>query len=285
MRDPKIVCILGSHRSGTSVITRVLNLLGLYLGPEENMRKPRKWNPRGYWEHQPIIDLNDAILTRLGGSWHDPPSFPLHWETSSVLEDLRPVARNYLQENFSGAPLWGWKEPRTCLTLPFWQKLLPPLSYLVCLRSPLEVAQSLKRRNRYSLQKGVSLWVTYLEHALHNTVGSERRFLFFEDFMNDWRSELQSLSRFLGRSDTVEKSIEASISEFIDPALRHHDVSFQNVNQDETLEQRSESVKVAHLLYTEIRGNSKNHPDQLSEMLLKTFQKIKPELEKELPWQ
>ena len=103
--------------------------------------------------------------------------------------------------------------------------------------------------------------------------------------MRDWRSDLQSLSRFLGRSDTVEQSVETSISEFIDPALRHHDISSQNVNQDGTLEQSSESVKVAHHLYAEIKGNAKSHPDQLSEMLLKTFQKIKPELEKELPWQ
>lgn len=32
MSKQKVVCILGMHRSGTSMIARVINLMGIYLG-------------------------------------------------------------------------------------------------------------------------------------------------------------------------------------------------------------------------------------------------------------
>ena len=40
MSAPTIVCILGMHRSGTSLVSRVLNVLGVYLGPEEHLMRP-----------------------------------------------------------------------------------------------------------------------------------------------------------------------------------------------------------------------------------------------------
>ena len=281
MRDARIVCILGPHRSGTSLITRVLNLMGLYLGPEDNMRKPRKWNPRGYWEHQPIIDINDAILARFEGSWHEPPCFPSGWERSSELEDLRQTARNYLHQNFSNASSWGWKEPRTCLTLPFWKQFLPSLSYLICLRSPVEVAQSLRRRNRYSMQKGIHLWMVYLEHALENS-DPDRGFIFYEDFMSDWRAHLPFLSTFLGQSQPVRHAgIETAIGEFIDPTLRHHDYSSENAFENAD---RNESVIMSHRLYRDLRKNAKNNPGQIAAALQETIKMIKPQLEYERPW-
>src|SRR4029453_4502858 len=121
--NPRLVCVLGMHRSGTSLITRMLNVLGVYLGPNERLMKPQEDNPRGYWEHQLITDLNDAILARLGGSWHEPPTFSPDWGRAAGLADLRRKAQAVIHEDFATAECWGWKDPRTCLTLPFWQRL------------------------------------------------------------------------------------------------------------------------------------------------------------------
>src|SRR5437870_8336735 len=139
----QIICVLGMHRSGTSLITRVLSLLGMYLGPSEHLMKPNQFNPKGFWEHQSIVDLDDEILKRLEGSWCDPPSFSAGWEGSSQFADLRQQARALIQNDFDAAMCWGWKDPRTCLTLPFWKQLLPPLRYVICLRNPVDVARSL----------------------------------------------------------------------------------------------------------------------------------------------
>lgn len=123
----QVVCVLGMHRSGTSLITRVTNLLGVYLGREDLLLEPKADNPTGFWEHQLVKDLNEEILSRFGGSWHEPPEFPAGWESSPALGDLRQRARKLMEGEFGSQPLWGWKDPRTCLTLPLWQRVLPPM--------------------------------------------------------------------------------------------------------------------------------------------------------------
>lgn len=68
-----MICILGMHRSGTSLLTRILNLIGVYLGSDEALTvEPAEANPKGYWEHHEITSISDAILKRPGGSWDAP---------------------------------------------------------------------------------------------------------------------------------------------------------------------------------------------------------------------
>src|SRR5438874_1070820 len=98
MLKPDIVCILGMHRSGTSLLTRMLNLMGVHLGPEQLLMQPNSSNPKGYWEHDGIVSLNDEILARLGGSWDKPPIFPPGWEKNPTIEDLKQRARRLIKD-------------------------------------------------------------------------------------------------------------------------------------------------------------------------------------------
>jgi hypothetical protein len=52
------ICILGMHRSGTSVTARAINLLGAYLGEEKDLMPHNPYNPEGFWERQDIYDLH-----------------------------------------------------------------------------------------------------------------------------------------------------------------------------------------------------------------------------------
>jgi hypothetical protein len=88
MNGPRIVCVLGMHRSGTSVVTRVLNLLGVFLGPEDRLIRPATDNPRGFWEHGPIMRLNQRILARLGGHGFKPPACVPGWERSAAFDPI-----------------------------------------------------------------------------------------------------------------------------------------------------------------------------------------------------
>ena len=72
----QVIFITGMHRSGTSLLARVVNLLGVDLGPEERHIRPDETNPRGHWEAGPLVDVNRALLTELGGDWDDPPAMP-----------------------------------------------------------------------------------------------------------------------------------------------------------------------------------------------------------------
>lgn len=66
------VCITGMHRSGTSLVTNLLRLCGLYLGDEQDLMPATPDNQRGYWENRKFSDLNDEILAALGGTWDLP---------------------------------------------------------------------------------------------------------------------------------------------------------------------------------------------------------------------
>src|SRR5688572_17455910 len=143
------------HRSGTSVVARLLNLLGVDLGPADRLMPPHpEDNPRGYWEHLPILAINNELLARFGATWHEPPSLAAGWERDPALADLRDRARAVIDEDFRGKALWGWKDPRTCLTLPFWQAVLGPMTYVLCFCNPSDVQRSLARRDEVHPAQG-----------------------------------------------------------------------------------------------------------------------------------
>lgn len=223
MVDPTIICVTGMHRCGTSLVARVLNLLGVGLGPEEHLMGPRESNPKGHWENQPTVDLNDEILAFLGGSWDEPPALDPCWHRSPGIVNLRQKAEAILQADFAGVDLWAWKDPRSSVTLPFWQDMLPPLKYVICLRNPLDAASSLLQRNHFSIEKSGRLWLTYIASAIKNTSGQPRLFVFYEDLLNDWRAQVARIVTFINRpGSTPDAAAMASIAEFVDQELGHY---------------------------------------------------------------
>lgn len=223
MKRATIVCILGMHRSGTSVLARLLNLLGVYLGSEEHLMQPGSDNPKGFWEHIVIQKLDDEILAIMGGSWHQPPHFPEGWECNTKLASVRQQAARTISEDFGEKEIWGWKDPRTCLSLPFWQQLLPDLVYVVCLRHPIEVARSLEQRNGFTIEKGVYLWLVYLKAILRTTSPGKRCIVLYDELLENNQRELRRLSEFLGLPERVkDESILATARAFIDRNLQHH---------------------------------------------------------------
>lgn len=226
MERSDVVCILGMHRSGTSLLTKVLNLVGLYLSPAHVSVQPSADNPKGHWEHAEIVSLNDAILERYGGTWDEPPLLPSGWEKSSLIADLKQRAQILIEEQFSGVHLWGWKDPRTCLTLPFWQQLLPEMRYVICLRNPSDVARSLKSRNGFSAEKSSRLWFRYVHSAFQHSEGKSRLIVFYEDLMKNSLRETERLADFLGTSEGLTQGdVQTVIQEFVEKGLQHHRTS------------------------------------------------------------
>lgn len=68
------ICITGMHRSGTSMIARMLNICGVYLGKPDELMPPAADNPDGFWEHLGFRQLNDDILALNGAAWDFPPN-------------------------------------------------------------------------------------------------------------------------------------------------------------------------------------------------------------------
>jgi hypothetical protein len=248
MTEPVIICVLGMHRSGTSLVTGLLNLLGVYLGPPQHLMKPLPDNPKGFWEHRLIAELNDQVLSALGGNWCQLPAFPPDWEHAPELESLRRRAVQLIQRDFEGAQLWGWKDPRSCLTVPFWRELLPPMRYVVCLRNPVDVARSLARRNGFSLAEGIRLWLLYTKHCLEQTADQPRLFVSYEEVIKNRSRELRRLATFVGRPKGVDQ-VENAAQSLVAADLHHHHTSVADSTDEAKLGLPASLLQLAQQIY------------------------------------
>ncbi|MBK6855810.1 MAG: hypothetical protein IPG97_04435 [Microthrixaceae bacterium] len=61
--------ILGMHRSGTSGVTRLLNMAGAYFGPPGIATDANEENPKGFWERRDVRALCDGLLQGAGFDW------------------------------------------------------------------------------------------------------------------------------------------------------------------------------------------------------------------------
>jgi GT2 family glycosyltransferase/glycosyltransferase involved in cell wall biosynthesis len=204
------ICIAGAHRSGTSMLTRLLHRCGLNLGTESDLMPPQADNPDGFWEHLGFVALNDELLSELGGAWDLPPK-PNEDFRSTRLDPLRFKAR-LLIEKFDPTSVWGWKDPRNSLTGPFWQQLLPGLKTVVVVRNPLEVAHSMRERNGTSYSFGLRLWEIYNRRLLEGTNGKERLITRYDYFFQDPELELRRITDFIGLPDANTGSAAALIA-------------------------------------------------------------------------
>lgn len=214
------VCVVGMHRSGTSMVAAALSAAGVHLGGREAMQSPTPENPRGFWEHRRFVELNDLLLTTLGGSWDLPPPLPESWPRDPRLEPLRRDAEALLA-TFAGRKLWGWKDPRNSLTLPFWRGLVnDDLRIVVCLRHPLEVAASLAQRNGHTRALAFRLWSSYNRAIVENSTPGERLVTHYSSYFPDACPEISRLLRLL-HIDPADEVVERCAA-MIAPDLRHH---------------------------------------------------------------
>lgn len=211
------VALVGMHRSGTSMVAKLLRRAGLYFGPENALMPPAEENPEGFFEHLDFVRLNDEVLNEAGAGWDCPPAPDFDWSTRD-LEPFRERARSLANDLSLSSP-WGWKDPRTTLTIPFWRTALGPLSTIAVVRNPLEVVTSLHRRNGFSIALSLTLWRVYAERLVQNTTPDERLVTHYDAYFLEPGREIQRVLKFIGIED------DAHIGELEATAvagLRHH---------------------------------------------------------------
>jgi len=176
------IVVLGMHRSGTSAVTRILNLLGADVGPEDGLLTEYD-NPSGHWESKALVACNDRILAAFGRSWDFPPWLGPGWERSPRAERLMPDMADTFAGVFGSEP-WVWKDPRTCLTFPLWRRVLgPSVLVVLVLRAPGAVVSSLKRRDGIPTVYGSGLWHRYLRAAVRSSEGLPLLCVHFADLV------------------------------------------------------------------------------------------------------
>lgn len=219
------VVILGMHRSGTSALTRVCNILGVDLS--DNLLPPAEGNNEtGFWEHLDAVVTDEQFLTDFEMFWDDPRALPAGWTKTEAAEKARKTILEFLEKDFTGSRLWGIKDPRMCRLMPLWEPVLEEFGaepvYLIMQRNPLEVARSLHQRDGLSTGRGLVLWLRHVIESERATRGKRRAFLSYDGLMADWQGTVEGMAKRLGLPlDKVTDDARAEIESFIRPGLRH----------------------------------------------------------------
>ena len=187
-KDPIIV--VGMHRSGTSLVSRLLSELGVFMGADLNMHA----------ESDAFLDLNSRVFRLAHGDWDVPEPvvemlnnerFAADLSALIASEEWPALQRKFLRrDGLTGRlrspewpSIWGWKDPRNSITLPLWRRLMPDARVVHVFRNPADVALSLATREqaRYRIRLdrptlrsprcldkagGARLWTSYADACL-----------------------------------------------------------------------------------------------------------------------
>lgn len=236
----EVVCVLGMHRSGTSAMTKVLNILGINLGETDKLMKPGSDNPKGYWENEDIVYIHTQILNLYSRTWDSTQPLPHEWWKTDEILPYRNRLIEIIQKNFFNRDLWMWKDPRTSLLIPLWLEILKDLGitplFVICVRNPLDVYLSLEKRNQFSKDKSLKLWNLYTLSALFWTKHYKRTIVHFDSLLDDTEGTLKRISNDLNilwpkKTAKVYNKINA----FIDQKLRHSQSSIDQLMNTEGL--------------------------------------------------
>lgn len=219
------ILVLGMHRSGTSAVARVINLLGADLGSD--LLPPAEDNTLGFWEHRGVVEIHEELLHALGSSWYDVQPLPACWLSTQAATIARSKLVDTLHRDFSNAPLWAVKDPRLCRFLPLWQLVLDDLNVrahaVFVVRHPDEVGQSLLTRDGIPLAHTRLLWLQYLVEAEEASRDFSRVVISYDDLLHDWRGCVQRMGNELLLQWPVSISeAQLSVEQFLNPGERHH---------------------------------------------------------------
>jgi len=224
------ILVLGMHRSGTSAVTRVINLLGADLGGD--LLPPAEDNALGFWEHRGIVKIHEELLDALGSSWHSVQPLPAGWLSTTAAITARGKLIDTLRE-FSNAPLWAVKDPRLCRLLPLWLLVLDDLNVrahaVFVVRHPDEVGQSLLTRDGIPLAHTRLLWLQHLVEAEAASRDFSRVVISYDDLLRDWRGCVQRMgSELLLQWPVSISEARLSVEQFLNPGERHHKLGGKN---------------------------------------------------------
>ena len=220
-----VVIVLGMHRSGTSLVTRGVATFGAELGT--NLVSPAFDNPMGFWEDKTFVSINNRVLEAIGQSYESMAIIPGNLNHDKRTGEIRQEAAELIKEKISESSLWVVKDPRTSRLLSFWKPIFDEyeltVEYVIAVRHPLSVAESLKTRNDFPIMKSLLLWLEHYVACVSETRLERRVFVDYDMLIDNPYKELERLGSMLGMLDgnRANLSIESFVSGYISDELRH----------------------------------------------------------------
>jgi len=203
------IVVLGMHASGTSLTAHLIKEMGVHIG--DTFMGPMKGKPT--WEDKQIVLLNAAILNRAGGNWENVPEHDrivgLQFD-----DEISGKIKGLVDNREAQHALWGWKDPRSALTIELYMPYLSNPKYVYVKRDPAAVAQSILARglSGHDFEGWVRIAYEYnrrIDLFLQST-DAPRLQLFYEDLMKRGQSlaEVCRLAWFVGADgDQAERAM------------------------------------------------------------------------------
>ncbi len=195
--DDWCVAVVGMHRSGTSATAGLLVNLGLTGPRPDDLIPASSANERGHWESKGMHRCNESLLRAVSCARYAPPPITLRWDGVAGYEEIRRAALRWFATTYAGGSMVA-KDPRLCLTLPFWRDVLPaPIAAVFVLRDPLSVVRSLQARDKFPVTLALSIWDRYVRSASLVLEGLPTFVVEYDSMMADPSGATEEISRFL----------------------------------------------------------------------------------------
>lgn len=248
------------HRSGTSLLTGLLSQVGVKMGrrlyaPQKNV------NEKGFWEHEDIVDTHDELLLSLGSQWDDLLPLNDKWWEAEAIQPFVARLDKLVRRDFSDAEVWALKDPRMCRLLPLWLPLLEAQQTrptFICMnRNPVEVVASLQKRDGFSREKALVLWLSHSLSAELYSRGMSRVFIGFDQVVNNPVETLLKIEREANLVFPISvKEASDNINGFVSPDLRHHKADAALKQADEGLSRMANEL---YRLFQEMEVETSSH--------------------------
>jgi hypothetical protein len=244
--------VLGMHRSGTSSLTGVLNLLGFSAG--NKFIGANEFNERGYFEDVVLNENLDSFLLAIDRSWKDERAYASDWLSSQAAITATEEIKESLKTEFDFSQPTVIKNPRISRLLPLmqpiWKNAGLSTKYVLCLRSPLAVIQSLARRDSIVPQRAALLYVAHLLEAELHTRNQPRVFVEYDGLLQDWPEVIKQIDLDLDldlfTSCQSDSSCFSKIDAFLTKELNHF--------SEEQPQSSSYAIDLATEVYELLRG-------------------------------
>jgi GT2 family glycosyltransferase len=227
-----IVVVLGMHRSGTSLLSNVLHVLGVDMADVTDHVSPK--NPGGFWERPDLVAIHDEILEAIGRPIALPNHvlpFPPAWWRSKQVQAVKPKLIDYLGQQLSrSSNPWGFKDPRTCRLLPLWWEVFRELNveplYVNALRAPAESSVSMSQKSsarKLSVANSELMWLSYnYDVARYVTLKAPSVVVDYAEWFDDPVAVARRLCDKLGiGNDLTPEEISECVTSIVQPDYRH----------------------------------------------------------------
>ncbi|HEX6255785.1 MAG TPA: hypothetical protein VFZ70_08225 [Euzebyales bacterium] len=248
-RTRTLLLVVGSGRSGTSVLAGLLSRLRFHVPQPEVV--PDVTNPRGFGEPQWVVEFHTRVLRSAKVQVTDarPGAWALAGRRSYEQRD-RDTLRKWLSHEFSQADNVLIKDPRLLWFVPLWRTVGEDLGakvrFVTMLRHPAEVVKS--KETWYDAMSNpanrLAGWVNTMLYTERSTRDDKRSYVLFEDLLEDWTLSVARAGKELDL-DVLNKARTQEMrdaSEVIDRKLHRSKASLKDIPAPDELRNFAQRV-------------------------------------------